>query len=234
MLIDSCAVAPSTRTSRALAALALGAALLYFVALALGVPLLRLLAKPVPALALAAWVNRRVGDRSGRLVASGLGLSAAGDTLLELGHFLPGLVAFLLAHVAYVAGFVASDRRPALARAIPFAAWGVAVLAVLWPGLGPMAGPVSLYVVVICTMMWRAAARLGGATPARAAGLGLAGALCFAASDTLIALDRFHAPVSGARWPIMLLYWLGQWGLAASAVLACRPRGGILSRQVTR
>ena len=33
---------------------------------------------------------------------------------------------------------------------------------------------------------------------------------------TLIAFDRFHAPIPGASLPIMALYWLGQWGIAAS------------------
>jgi uncharacterized membrane protein YhhN len=51
--------------------------------------------------------------------------------------------------------------------------------------------------------------------------VGLAGAVAFGASDTLIAFDRFSAPIPGARWPIMVLYWLGQAGLAASAVLGC-------------
>ena len=40
------------------------------------------------------------------------------------------------------------------------------------------------------------------------------GAILFAASDTLIAFDRFHAPIVGVRYPIMLLYWAGQLGIA--------------------
>ena len=39
-----------------------------------------------------------------------------------------------------------------------------------------MAVPVGAYVRAIATMMWRAAARVGGRTPARAAWIGLAGA----------------------------------------------------------
>ena len=78
-------------------------------------------------------------------------------------------------------------------------------------------------------MMWRAAARVGSpGTPALAAALGLAGAVAFGASDTLIAFNRFAAPIPGVRWPIMVLYWLGQSGIAASAVLGC----GMLREQV--
>jgi hypothetical protein len=43
---------------------------------------------------------------------------------------------------------------------------------------------------------------------------------------TLIAFDRFDAPIPGVRLPIMLLYWLGQWGIAASAVRGCGTRRG--------
>jgi len=200
----------------------IGTAILYFAGLALALPDLRFAVKPFPALALAAWVALRCSRPLGRLTAAGLVLSAAGDVLLEAGRFLPGLLAFLAAHFAYVAAFLTADRRPALGRALPFLAWGVGAEALLRPGLGPMALPVAVYVAVICAMMWRAAARVGSpGTPALAALLGLAGAVAFGASDTLIAFDRFATPIPGVRWPIMILYWLGQTGLAASAVLGC-------------
>jgi len=183
---------------------------------------LRVVAKPVPVLALASWVLAAAPTAFGGLVAAGLLLSALGDLLLELGLFLPGLVAFLCAHLLYLAAFVRVETRPALGRALPFGAWGALALFVLWPGLGAMAVPVAVYVAVICTMMGRAAARVGSAsTPALAAWLGLSGAVAFGASDTLIAFDRFHAPLPGVAWPVMALYWLGQSGIAASAVQAC-------------
>lgn len=211
------------RARPVLAGIGLATALLYFIGLAAEMPELRLAVKPFPALALAAWVILRDGRPTSGLTAAGLALSAAGDLLLERGRFLPGLVAFLGAHLAYVAAFLAAERRPALARAVPFVAWGLGVLSLLRSGLGDLRVPVSVYVAVICTMMWRAAARVGSpSTPALAALLGLAGAIAFGASDTLIAFDRFSAPIPGARWPIMGLYWLGQCGIAASAVLAGR------------
>jgi uncharacterized membrane protein YhhN len=217
-------------TGPVLAGAFLSTALLYFAGLAAGLPALRLAVKPFPALVLAAWVATRCREPLARLVAAGLVLSAVGDLQLERGSFLPGLLAFLAAHLAYVAAFLSSDRRPAPERALPFLAWGLAAFAILRPGLGGMAVPVGAYVAVICTMMWRAAARLGSpGTPTLAALLGLAGAVAFGASDTLIAFDRFSAPIPGARWPIMILYWLGQCGIAASAVLAC----GMLRGEVT-
>jgi alkenylglycerophosphocholine/alkenylglycerophosphoethanolamine hydrolase len=217
-------------TGPLLAGVGIATALLYVLGLAAGIPELRLVVKPFPALVLATWVGRRCSWPSGRLTAAGLVLSAAGDLLLELGRFLPGLLAFLTAHVAYVAAFVAADRRPAFGRLLPFLAWGATAFALLRPGLGELAVPVGVYVAAICTMMWRAAARVGSpGTPALAALLGLAGAVAFGASDTLIAFDRFSAPIPDARWPIMGLYWLGQWGIAAAAVVGCGMLHGKVS-----
>jgi alkenylglycerophosphocholine/alkenylglycerophosphoethanolamine hydrolase len=205
-----------------LAGIGVGTALLYFVGMAADLRALCVAVKPFPALALAAWVLLRCPRLPGRLTAGGLVLSAIGDVVLEEGHFLPGLLAFLSAHLAYVAAFLSSDRRPALGRALPFLAWGIGAFTLLRPGLGPTSLPVAVYVAVICTMMWRAAARLGSpGTPALAAALGLAGAVAFGASDTLVAWSRFAAPLPAAGWLIMVLYWLGQTGIAASAVLGC-------------
>jgi alkenylglycerophosphocholine/alkenylglycerophosphoethanolamine hydrolase len=196
---------------------ALAAAAAFFLGLAHDLPAVRLWTKPVPAVVLATWVVVRRADAGGRLVVAGLVASAVGDVLLERGLFLPGLVAFLAAHVGYCAGFLTETRRLALGRAVPVLAWCVGVLALLWPGLGDLALPVAAYVAVIGAMIWRAAARVGQAgRPTRAEWIGLAGATSFVLSDTLIALDRFVAPIPGARWPIMLLYWAGQWGIAAS------------------
>jgi uncharacterized membrane protein YhhN len=87
-----------------------------------------------------------------------------------------------------------------------------------------MALPVAVYVCVITLMMWRAAARVGSAhATVAAARAGALGAVAFGASDTLIAFDRFFEPLPAARVPIMVLYWLGQLGIAASIALG-RPR----------
>jgi len=147
--------APARLAVPALAVLGVGAALAFFAGLVADAPALRLATKPFPALALAAWVALRSREPLGRLVGAGLLLSSLGDVLLEIGRFLPGLVAFLAAHLAYVSGFVTAERRLAPARALPFLAWGAAALAAIRPGLGALAVPVAVYVAVICAMLWR-------------------------------------------------------------------------------
>lgn len=205
---------------------ALAAASLYLLGLALGAPPLRLLAKPVPALCLAVVVLTERRDRYTRAIAAGLVLSALGDVLLEWpARFVPGLVSFLGAHVAYTVAFLSDERRLRLGRAVPFAIWLLAAFVWLRPGLGDMRLPVVFYMLAIGTMMWRAAARFEGpGAVLNGAAAALAGAVLFGLSDTLIAIDRFRAPFPGARYAIILLYWAGQAGIAASARAQRPPR----------
>jgi uncharacterized membrane protein YhhN len=132
------------------------------------------------------------------------------------GHFVAGLAAFLCAHLAYTAAFLREERRLRLVRALPFALWLLAAFAWVRPGLGEMTVPVVAYMLAIGSMMWRAAARWGDHPGATAA---LLGAILFGLSDTLIAIDRFRAPIPGApAFAIIVLYWAGQAGIAASAL----------------
>jgi uncharacterized membrane protein YhhN len=177
---------------------------------------LRTAIKPLPVACLAVWAwDASGGRRGGRLLAAGLLVSAAGDALLEHERlFLPGLAVFLVAHLSYTASFVGDTRALRLARAAPFAAWGLAAYATVRPGLGELALPVAAYVVVICVMMWRAAALIDHRPGQWWA---TAGAILFGASDTLIALDRFRTRLPAGRYAVILLYWAGQAALAWSA-----------------
>jgi alkenylglycerophosphocholine/alkenylglycerophosphoethanolamine hydrolase len=200
---------------RVLAALAVVAAILYLATLAVEAPALRLLTKPVPALALAALVLSGRRDGYAAALTTGLVLSALGDVLLEVpGHFVAGLATFLCAHLVYTAAFVREERRLRIGRALPFALWLLGAFVWIRPGLGEMTVPVVVYMLAIGTMMWRAAARWADHPGATAA---LAGAVLFGVSDTLIAIDRFRVPLPGAPYAIILLYWAGQAGIAASA-----------------
>ena len=213
---------------RVLAGVGLLAAALFLLGLAFDAPRSRLIAKPIPALCLAAWVAGRSRSPSARCFAVGLVLSAAGDALLEYGpaFFLGGLVAFLAAHLTYITGFLIDTRRPALARGAPLVVWAVLGYLAMRDGLGPLAAPVIVYLTAVCAMMWRAAAGVGRDGPPRThEWMALGGAVLFGVSDTLIGLDRFRGPLAAARVPIIILYWLGQLGIAAGAVFsAAGPR----------
>lgn len=199
-------------------AVGVAAAVLFFAGLVLDSHAVRLITKPLPVLCLAVWVYSRKG-RYSTLITGGLLFSAVGDILLEYSEqtFLPGVIAFLCAHIFYTGAFVHRNRTVHLGYAVPFVVWGGLVFILLGKNLGSMLVPVALYIAVICTMMWRAAAQIGTHESAliheRA---GAAGAVSFGLSDTLIALNRWYMPLPYARYAIMVLYWLGQLGIGLS------------------
>jgi len=135
-------------------------------------------------------------------IVVGLLLCFVGDLALvprEKRWFLAGLVAFLLAHVAYTVAFLgeASLRSlPGWAAAALLAASAAAYLH-FRPHLGRMHGPVVAYIVVITAMLaaaWALAAARGDASGWQVA----AGATLFYLSDIAVARRRF---TPGAGFP---------------------------------
>jgi alkenylglycerophosphocholine/alkenylglycerophosphoethanolamine hydrolase len=181
-------------------------------------PTFALIFKTMPALWLMVWVAQ-LGTRDGLLIAAGLLLSACGDLLLGLdGMFLPGLVAFLLAHVAYLWAYVGRTRAPHLLRLVPVIAYIYPVFQLLAPHLGAMRGPVIAYMIVIGAMVWRAAAQIGeNHRNPLLPWYATLGAAVFAISDTMVAWHRFVDVDAPIHVPLMLTYWAGQTGIAASS-----------------
>lgn len=220
---------PALWAAAFLLALAAGAG--YLVAESAGQTTWTLLAKPIPVLLLLARVSFAGSSELRWPVATGLALSAVGDVVLQLpGGFLAGLAFFLAAHLAYTTGFWRGSPALQAARVLPFLLFGSLMGYWITPGTAGMAIPVGVYILAISVMMWRAAALLGETRLHPLVGrLATAGAILFAASDSLIAIHRFVAPLAWADPAIMILYWLGQAGIAAAAVVAGdptrRPRG---------
>lgn len=132
-------------------------------------------------------------------------LSLLGDVFLMLPRdaFVPGLASFLLAHLAYIGGLrlESGDAIPIVIGVVVGAVVAVA-RRVLRAVDRPLLVPVAVYMVVITAMGlyavnsgdWRAAV----------------GAVLFMASDSLIAWNRFVAPLRYARPAIMSTYHLAQ------------------------
>lgn len=152
-------------------------------------------------------------------ICVGLALSILGDVFLMLpgDRFLPGLVSFLLAHLAYLGAFTRGLHfEAAVAPVVAYGAVGAAVFALLWPGLGrALRAPVAVYVAVIAAMAGVALARwleIGGdPSLAAAAGAGL-----FLVSDALLALDRFRWSFRLSRVAVLSTYWVAQYLIALS------------------
>ena len=170
-----------------------------------------------------AWPRGKAQPRQRRFVRFGLILSLLGDIALlwPKEGFLPGLVAFLLAHLAYIAAFCVSARLAA--RPLVFVAYGVVaalILAQLWNGVpGALRAPVLAYVLCLATMAsqaavwWRVSVGRPDAALARHAALG---GVLFMASDSLLAINKFAVPVPLSSLWILLTYWLAQWCIASS------------------
>jgi alkenylglycerophosphocholine/alkenylglycerophosphoethanolamine hydrolase len=210
------------RLLRPLAAAAVVACALFLAGLHVDAMALRLAGKPWIHLALLAWILARGDGAYARRVAAAIAVCMAADFLLELrgSMFLVGMVVFLVAQLTLASAFLLRTRALQPLAALPVAAALGVAFAVISPGLGAMRVPVTAYMAAIGTMMWRAAACVT-ADVARAGAterLAMAGALVFGLSDTMIAIDRFHAPFAGARWMIILTYWAALVLLAASAV----------------
>src|SRR4051812_45176161 len=100
-----------------------------------------------------AWPRGANSPRQQRFVRIGLVLSLVGDVFLlwPKEGFLPGLVSFLLAHLAYIAAFCVPARLAA--RSLVFAVYGVIaalILSQLWAGVpGALRAPVLGYVVCL-------------------------------------------------------------------------------------
>jgi len=193
---------------------------------------LNLISKPAVIAAMLAWFASVCACRA-PAVWFGIGLvfSLAGDILLMLPNrfFLPGTVAFMLAHIAYIIGF----NQP-----LPRFDLGMAALLVIFmslmtmtyaalrrgvrsrPAFRRMAGPLALYSLVISLMVFSALSTLSRSDWAPgAAGLTASGALLFLFSDILLAVDRFVKPIPPARLWKRVAYQLGQLALTAGAML---------------
>jgi uncharacterized membrane protein YhhN len=175
---------------------------------------LRWVAKPAATLALIGWAWPRGAAQPRQRVwlRAGLLASLAGDVALlwPAQGFLPGLLSFLLAHLAFVRSMSLRCRWGA--RPGPFVAYGALAAgvlgAVIWPGLpAELRVPVLVYVAVLVTMAGQGAAWWLATRERDAVGAALGGAL-FLASDTLLAVDRFGGGVPLASLAIHALYWV--------------------------
>lgn len=196
------------------------------------------LAKPAATLLIAgiAWQARPATQPFYRqAVLAGMLLSCVGDIalMLPVDAFVPGLVAFLLAHLCYIAAFRAgwrAGRGLAIAVLLLGSFAAVNVLG-LWPHLPlPLRVPVLAYVVVLALMAVLALARMWArrqpAAHAASVRWAAGGGLLFVASDSLLAWDRFGGGLPLASLLVLSTYYAAQYAIARS-VEANEGVGGV-------
>ena len=158
-----------------------------------------------------------------RWIAAGIVLSAIGDVALLWDSnraFIAGLVAFLLAHIAYVIAFlgVAVWSRHLAVVAVIVTVSSLLLLRATWKGAAGLHAATIAYAVVISAMVVAAWATIGG--PVAMAPAAAVGAVLFYISDSSLALNRFRAPVPHIAMLAIGVYWLGQLGIAIAASTA--------------
>ena len=180
-------------------------------------------AKPATLLALilVALTYGATDSSAGAWLLVALAFGLAGDVLLleeSDTRFRLGLAAFLVGHLAFVASFVRLGLDPAgwawvswLVLSVCFFATRRVVPATFLRGGRALAFPVAAYTVVIGAMVILAF-DTGEVVIA-------IGATVFAASDSILAVNRFVSPRPGAPVAVMVTYHVGQ-ALIVAGVLA--------------
>lgn len=169
------------------------------------------------------------GSRTGTWLLVALAFGLLGDIALlsdSVSRFQAGLAAFLVGHVAYVAAFLAAgasvggfnDSLDGIGPGVYLALMLGAVLFTrdvvpnAWRSGGPaLALPILGYTIVIGAMLLTAFATGGW--------LVALGAAIFVASDSILARDRFVAPLPHGHLMVMVTYHLGQ-ALIVAGLLA--------------
>lgn len=168
-------------------------------------------------IALANWISQK--QNYALWICVGLVFSLVGDVLLMWPerHFVAGLAAFLLAHIAYLAAFTRGVKFPAdWAVWIVYLAIAAAMYFVLSARLpAELKLPVALYAFAVATTAAQAMGRYlqlqtGAAT------LAAVGGIFFMVSDGLLAIDRFWARIPYDVVVVLVLYYIAQGMIALS------------------
>ncbi len=162
----------------------------------------------------------------------GFGFSFAGDVFLLVPNqrmFLPGLVAFLLAHVCYIVGLNRTlPPLQSLWLALPLVVVTAIYFLQIRRGLvhsrhSGLVPAVAIYCLVISIMLWSAWATLFrpvGEWPLTRQALVISGATLFFISDGVLAWNRFVRRLQFGDLAVMITYHLGQIALAASLAVS--------------
>lgn len=196
--------------------------ILYLIVLFTGHENLDLYLKPalIPLLGFGVYFHPKF--LSGRILLNALIFSWIGDVILIFAdiaeiYFILGLVSFLIAHITYcvlfnkqIIGEIQINKVLFGLGSLVIAFYLTAIILVLMPNLGDLKIPVIVYAAVISTMLlfafngyliWKKPGAL----------YIFLGAITFVISDSILAFDKFHAPIEKSSFFIMLTYLVAQY-----------------------
>ncbi|SHJ09026.1 lysoplasmalogenase [Flavobacterium terrae] len=154
------------------------------------------------------------------LLLSALVFSWIGDIILmftdkgEL-YFIFGLVSFLVAHIIFILLFTKQEKENTSTNKLFWIGLVIVgiylfgMLSLLYPSLGDLKIPVTVYAITISTMLlmaikgyfnWKKPNNLTV----------LLGALIFVSSDSILAINKFHSELPKSGFLIMITYIVAQ------------------------
>jgi alkylglycerol monooxygenase len=197
------------------------------------------LAKPIALLLLMylAWSADNLPVKAQTWLVRALGLSWVGDVLLLYpGLFVPGLVAFLVAHLCYFkvlsmdAPLLSSKRAVASCLIAGALMYGV----LFFNGLPvEMRLPVALYVMVIALMASQAWGRSAHAKDQATLWTAI-GASVFMLSDSVLAIDTFINPLPYAGLWVLTTYYVAQALMVTGLLASLRHQSGLQKKPVSQ
>ncbi len=195
--------------------LAFVSVLLFIIGLITDNLILRIITKPLPVLSWSLLIIP-LKNKYRKWIFLGFLFSIAGDILLELPYdfFMYGLIAFMLAHLNYIVAFIGRDKSLKIIALAVLIIFAIIISYFILPGTGEMKIPVLIYLSVILLMVWRAYSQR---KHDKYAVFAFWGAVFFLISDTIIALNKFCCSFNFSQYIIILMYWIGQYGIFISA-----------------
>ena len=160
-------------------------------------------------------------------MALGLMFCAVGDVCLELDgggrtvlpFFFIGLASFFVGHCCYTLAFATNRIDLTVLKVVPAMIYCASIFLVLRPSLpADLYFPVLAYALAIGLMcVFGLCRQPAGHAPLWSSRCSAVGAIVFCASDTILAYNRFVAPIPHAKYSIMFTYYLAQYILVMSA-----------------
>ncbi|MBS7232657.1 lysoplasmalogenase [Flavobacterium psychroterrae] len=196
--------------------------IVYLIVLFRGNENLDLFLKPalIPLLGFGVYFHRKFPSR--KILLAGLLFSWIGDVILLFAdiaeiYFILGLVCFLIAHLSYcvlfnkqISGEIHFNKVLFALGSLLIAGYLIGMVSFLMPKLGDLKIPVIVYAAVISTMVlfafngyliWKKPGAL----------YVFLGASIFVLSDSILAINKFHAPIEKSVFFIMLTYLVAQY-----------------------
>lgn len=176
--------------------------------------------KPIllPFLILEAYSSEKFKTKN--LLLSALIFSWIGDIILMFAdkselYFIFGLVSFLIAHIIFIVLFTKQEKENTSTNKLFWAGLVIVgiylfgMLSLLYPSLGDLKIPVTVYAITISTMLLMAIKGYFNWNKPNNLTI-LLGAIIFVSSDSILAINKFHSALPQSGFLIMITYIVAQ------------------------